>query len=89
MTVTELIKRAAALRGGETKLAEAIGVSQNAIWQAKSRGRTHQLLADIVQHKDGQYQIGLCEDADGLFPSRSFAEHVAAKEAHLPRWVGQ
>jgi hypothetical protein len=89
MTVTELIKRAAALLGSETKLGEAIGVSQNAIWQAKSRGRAHQLLADIIQRKDGQYQIGLCDDADGLFPSRSFAKDVAATEAHLPRWVGQ
>ena len=89
MTVTELIKRAAALLGSETKLAEAIGVSQNAIWQAKSRGRTHQLLADIVQHKDGQYQIGLCDDADGPV-SRTFAQAVAAKEArHPPQWVRQ
>jgi hypothetical protein len=39
MTVTDLIKRAAAIVGNETKLAYACGVSQNAIWQAKKRGR--------------------------------------------------
>jgi hypothetical protein len=77
MTVTELIKQAAAIVGNETKLADACEVSQNAIWQAKSRGRAHQLLAGIIQRGDGQYQIGLCEDADGLFSSRSFAEDAS------------
>jgi hypothetical protein len=89
MTVTEPIKQAAAIVGNETKLVDACEVSQNAIWQAKGRGRAHQLLAEIIQRKDGQYQIGLCDDADGRFPSRRFAEDVAATEAHLPRWVGQ
>jgi hypothetical protein len=51
MTVTELIKQAAAIIGNQTKLADACEVSQNAI--------------------------------------RRFAEDVAAKEAHLPRWVRQ
>jgi hypothetical protein len=89
MTVTELIKQAAAIVGKETKLADGCEVDQNAIWQAKSRGRAHQLLADIIQRRDGQYQIGLCDDADGPV-SRTFAQAVAAKEArHPPQWVRQ
>jgi hypothetical protein len=83
-SVREFIERAAQLVGTEAKLAAACGVSQNAIWQAKSS-----MLADIIQRKDGQYQIRLCDDADGLFPSRSFAKDVAATEAHLPRWGRQ
>jgi hypothetical protein len=41
-----------------------------------------QLLADIIQR--WQCQIGLCDD-DGPFPSKRFAEDVAAKEGHLPQ----
>jgi hypothetical protein len=45
-----------------------------------------QLLAEIIQREDGQYQIGLCDDADGPFPSRAVAQAVAVKEArHLPQ----
>jgi hypothetical protein len=79
-SVRELIERAAQLVGTEAKLAAACGVSQNAIWQAKSS-----MLADIIQRR--QYQIRLCEDVDGPFPS--FAEDVAAKEAHPPQWLRQ
>jgi hypothetical protein len=43
LSVRELIERAAQLLGSETKLAKAREVSQNAISQAKSRGRAHQL----------------------------------------------
>jgi hypothetical protein len=46
LSVRELIERAAQLLGSETKLAKAREVSQNAISQAKSRGRAHQFLAD-------------------------------------------
>lgn len=44
-SVRELIESAAKLLGSETKLAEACGVSQNAIWQAKTRGRVSPDLA--------------------------------------------
>jgi hypothetical protein len=30
----------------------------------QEQGRAHQLLAEIIQRKDGQRQIGLCDDAD-------------------------
>ena len=45
--------------------------------------------AIVVERDDGLLQIGLCNDADGPFPSRAFAHAVAAKEAHLPQWVRQ
>jgi hypothetical protein len=49
-SVCELIECAAQLLGSETKLAKACEVTQNAILQAKSRGRA-QLLAGIIQRK--------------------------------------
>jgi hypothetical protein len=45
MKTTDLIIEAAALLGNETKLAIACRVSQNAIWQAKKRGRVSGELA--------------------------------------------
>jgi hypothetical protein len=45
VSVRELIVSAAKQLGSESKLADACGVSQNAIWQAESRGRAHQLLS--------------------------------------------
>jgi hypothetical protein len=82
MGVTELIKRAAAIMGGETKLAEAIGVSQNAIWQGKSRGGSH-------QRKDGQYQSGLCDAAADSAPSLMPSEPIVPDARHLPKLVLQ
>jgi hypothetical protein len=35
----------------------------------------------IIQRDDGRYQIGLTDDAPGPFPTRAFAESVAAHEA--------
>jgi len=45
--------------------------------------------AIVVERDDGLFQIGPCDDADRPFPSRDFAQAVAAKEAHLPRWARQ
>jgi DNA-binding transcriptional regulator YdaS (Cro superfamily) len=44
-SVRDLIETAARLLGNETKLAAACGVTQNAIWQAKQRGRISPELA--------------------------------------------
>jgi hypothetical protein len=35
----------------------------------------------IYERDDGQFQLGLCDDVAGPFPSRAFAQAVAAKEA--------
>jgi DNA-binding transcriptional regulator YdaS (Cro superfamily) len=47
-TVAELIEIAAKLLGSETKLAEASGVSQNAVWQAKRRNSISAELAKAI-----------------------------------------
>jgi prophage regulatory protein len=38
-------------------------------------------LPEIVQRDDGDYQVGLADDAAGPFESRAFAEAVARKGA--------
>lgn len=45
MSITELIEEAARLLGNENKLAKACKVSQNAIWQARTRNRISPELA--------------------------------------------
>jgi hypothetical protein len=35
------------------------------------------LPADSIERDEGLFQIGLCDDADGPFPSRAFAQAVA------------
>jgi DNA-binding transcriptional regulator YdaS (Cro superfamily) len=47
-TVTEHIERAIALLGSQTKLADAAGCSQNAIFQAKKRGTVTGELAKAI-----------------------------------------
>jgi hypothetical protein len=88
-SVRELIEAAAKLLGSETKLAEACGVSQNAIWQAKSRGGRINCWLRSFSAKMGNVRSGSATTPMWLFPSRRFAENLAAKEAHLPRWVRQ
>jgi hypothetical protein len=34
----------------------------------------------IVQRDDGRYQLGLADDAPGGFPTRQFAQAVAARQ---------
>lgn len=46
--VRDLIVTAAKLLGSETKLAAACDVSQNAIWQAKAKGRVSSGLAKSI-----------------------------------------
>lgn len=43
------IHRAIAIAGSEQKLGAAAGVSQNAIWQAKKRGRVSAELAVAIE----------------------------------------
>lgn len=47
------ITRAIAIAGSEAKLGKAAGVSQNAIWQAKRRGRVSAELAVKIERATG------------------------------------
>jgi hypothetical protein len=48
------------------------------------------LMAEMVERDDRLFQLGLCDDANGPFPSRAFAESVARTETrHLPQWGHQ
>ncbi len=48
MSAPALIRRAIELAGSETKLGEACGVSQTAIWKAKRAGRVSAELANAI-----------------------------------------
>jgi DNA-binding transcriptional regulator YdaS (Cro superfamily) len=72
-TVTELILHAAALLGGETKLAKACGISQNAIWQAKTRGRISPELA-----------IGIHWATDQRVPANELRPDLWMDPSHVP-----
>ncbi len=86
-SVRELIECAVQLLGSEIKLAKACEVTQNAISQAKSGGRAHQFLAELIQRR--KFEIGLCNDATGRFQAGASPNDISAKEAHLPQWVRQ
>jgi DNA-binding transcriptional regulator YdaS (Cro superfamily) len=51
--VRNIIEQAIALAGSEAKLGEACGVSQNAIWAAKRRGRVSAELAVALESATG------------------------------------
>ena len=52
--VRELLDLACRIKGSETKLGDACGMSQNAIWQAKQRGHvTAELALAIHRATDG------------------------------------
>lgn len=65
--VTETLLRAIQRAGSEAKLGAAIGFSQNAIWQAKSRGRVSARMAKkIDEWSDGEFsRRALCPEVFG------------------------
>lgn len=73
--VRELIDKAAGMFGGnDTRLAEACGFTQNAIWQARARGRvTGELAAAIHRATKGEV------------PAEEFRPDLWPLQHNLPR----
>lgn len=67
--VQEAIKRA----GSEAKLGEATGYSQNAIWQAKKRGRVSPAMA-----------LAIHRWTNGAVPASSLRPDLWPTEHHVP-----
>lgn len=64
----ELIDKAAAMFGGsDTKLAEACGCTQNAIWQARARGAISAELAAAI-HRATTGDVPATETRPDLWP---------------------
>jgi DNA-binding transcriptional regulator YdaS (Cro superfamily) len=78
-SVRDLIASAAHQMGSETKLATACGVTQNAIWQAKTRGRISAELA-LAIHRATRGKVGAHDLRPDLWISRRHVprEKVAA-----------
>lgn len=64
MTPSEALDRAVELAGSEKKLGQKVGATQNAIWQARQRGRvTAEMAMKIEQALAGAVQAReLCPD---------------------------
>lgn len=60
--VREALKRAVDKFGSEAKLGEATGYSQNAIWQAKQRGRITAEMALRIEKATGVSRRDLCPE---------------------------
>lgn len=72
--VTELLERAIELCGSQAKLAEACGVKQPSIWQAKDTGRCSAELAMAVEKAtDGKVTAAQLRP-DLPWPRRPLAE---------------
>ena len=75
-------------RGDAERRIEAAAMIRNS--EASGEAVALPAYSIVVARDDGLFQIGLCDDADGPFPDRAFAQAVAAKEArHLPQWGRQ
>lgn len=53
MAVRDLIRQAIEFYGSEAKLGRAIGCTQNAVWQAKKRGRVSAEMAVNIDRVTG------------------------------------
>lgn len=66
--VRDLIERAIALRGSQAKLADACGVAQQSIWQAKEAGRCSADLA-VAIHRATEGEVPAYALRPDLFPA--------------------
>lgn len=73
-----LIEQAVALLGSEAKLGKAAGVTQNAIWQAKRRGRCSAELA-----------LGIHRATSGQVPASGLRSDLWPTARHVPGFPPQ
>lgn len=74
MEVRDHIEEAIRRAGSEAKLGEATGFSQNAIWQAKRRGRVSPKMA-----------LAIDRATDGAVPASSLRPDLWPTRDHVPK----